>query len=222
MEAGNKNSPNAVHACRRRQLKWILKFRGYSWTILSPGDINTEAWSTSQWLANGWLPYPGKQLLSRNHNRCKNKVSLGLSRLKPGCSSDNMMMMTTYRNFSSWFICKQKRFGAHNLATLITKSTYMQHTHRYSKAGCLLYNESTSSSHIHSFSLELFPLRAAVSLVSTKFSRDIFCLSAKLIASSLLFQPRRRLKGWVLRVVRWLGDLDGSWKGLGWRGGWIL
>jgi len=53
--------------------------------------------------------------------------------------------------------------------------------------------------------MELFPLRAAVSLVSTKFSRDIFCLSSKLIASSLLFQPRRRLKGWELRVVRWLG-----------------
>ena len=117
--------------------------------------------------------------------------------------------MTTYRNFSScflsWFIRRQKRFGAHNLATLIPKSTYMQHTHRYSKAGCLLYNESTSSSHIHSFSPELFPLRAAVSLVSTKFSRDIFCLSSKLIASSLLFQPRRRLKGCELRVVRWLG-----------------
>ena len=142
---------------------------------------------------------------------------LCLSRLEPVCSTDVMMMMmvmmmttTTYCNFSSWFIRRQKRFGAHNLATLIPQSTNMQHTHRYSNAGCLLYNESTSSSHIHSFSLELFPLRAAVSLVSTKFRRDIFCLSSKLIASSLLFQPRRRLKGWELRVVRWLGVLEGS------------
>ena len=141
--------------------------------------------------------------------------SLGLSRLGPVCSTDvmmmmmMMMMMMTYCSSSSWFLSwlirRQKRFGVHNLATLIPKSTYIQHTHHYSNAGCLLYNESTSSSHIHLFSLELFPLRAAVSLVSTKFSRDIFCLSSKLIASSLLFQPRRRLKGWKLRVVRWLG-----------------
>ena len=41
--AGNKNSPNVVHACRKRRLKWSPSVRGYSWTTLSPGNIKTEA-----------------------------------------------------------------------------------------------------------------------------------------------------------------------------------
>jgi hypothetical protein len=41
-----KNSPTVTHACRKRQLKWVPSAWGYSWAILSPGVINTEAWSS--------------------------------------------------------------------------------------------------------------------------------------------------------------------------------
>jgi hypothetical protein len=42
----NKNSATAAHACRKRRLKWVPSAWGYNWAILSPGDINTEAWSS--------------------------------------------------------------------------------------------------------------------------------------------------------------------------------
>jgi hypothetical protein len=43
-----QNSPtvNITHACRKRRLKWVPSAWGYSWATLSPGVINTEAWSS--------------------------------------------------------------------------------------------------------------------------------------------------------------------------------
>jgi hypothetical protein len=43
---GLKNSPTVTHACRKRRLKWVPSAWGYSWATLSPGVINTEAWSS--------------------------------------------------------------------------------------------------------------------------------------------------------------------------------
>jgi hypothetical protein len=43
---GLKNSPTVSHACRKRRLKWVPSAWGYSWATLSPGVINTEAWSS--------------------------------------------------------------------------------------------------------------------------------------------------------------------------------
>jgi hypothetical protein len=43
---GEKNSPTEVHACHKRQLKWILGAWGYNWATQSPGDINMETWSS--------------------------------------------------------------------------------------------------------------------------------------------------------------------------------
>jgi hypothetical protein len=48
--ARNKNSPNTVHACPKRLPNWVLSILEYSWTTLSLGEINMEAWSTSLWL----------------------------------------------------------------------------------------------------------------------------------------------------------------------------
>jgi hypothetical protein len=44
--AGNKNSPNMAHACRKRRVKWVPGSWGYNWTTLPLGDINTETWSS--------------------------------------------------------------------------------------------------------------------------------------------------------------------------------
>jgi hypothetical protein len=44
--SGLKNSPTVTHACRKRRLKWVPYAWGYSWATLSPGVINTEAWSS--------------------------------------------------------------------------------------------------------------------------------------------------------------------------------
>jgi len=43
----HKNSPSVFHACRNRRLKWIQGVREYNWTILPPGDINTETRSSN-------------------------------------------------------------------------------------------------------------------------------------------------------------------------------
>jgi hypothetical protein len=43
---GLKNSPTVTHACRKRRLKWVPNAWGYSWATLSPGVINTGAWSS--------------------------------------------------------------------------------------------------------------------------------------------------------------------------------
>jgi hypothetical protein len=41
-----KNSPTVAHACRKRRLKWVLGTWGYNWTTQSPGNINTDTWSS--------------------------------------------------------------------------------------------------------------------------------------------------------------------------------
>jgi hypothetical protein len=41
-----KNSPTVAHACRKRRLKCVLGAWGYNWATQSPGDINTETWSS--------------------------------------------------------------------------------------------------------------------------------------------------------------------------------
>jgi hypothetical protein len=43
---GLKYSLTVTHACRKRRLKWVPSAWGYSWATLSPGVINTEAWSS--------------------------------------------------------------------------------------------------------------------------------------------------------------------------------
>jgi hypothetical protein len=43
---GEKNSPTVARACRKRWLKWVLGAWGYNWATQSPGDINTETWSS--------------------------------------------------------------------------------------------------------------------------------------------------------------------------------
>jgi hypothetical protein len=43
---GLKNNPTVTHARRKRRLKWVPSAWGYSWVTLSPGVINTEAWSS--------------------------------------------------------------------------------------------------------------------------------------------------------------------------------
>jgi hypothetical protein len=44
--AGLKNGPTVTHAYRKRRLKWVPSAWEYSWATLSPGVINTEAWSS--------------------------------------------------------------------------------------------------------------------------------------------------------------------------------
>jgi hypothetical protein len=44
--SGEEHSPTAAHACRKRQLKWVLGAWGYNWDTQSPGDINMETWSS--------------------------------------------------------------------------------------------------------------------------------------------------------------------------------
>jgi len=61
--AWNKNSPNVVHACRKRRLNWIPSVRGYSWTTLSLEDMNTEAWSTGLWLGVRLTPTPSETIV---------------------------------------------------------------------------------------------------------------------------------------------------------------
>jgi hypothetical protein len=43
---GLKNSPTVTGACRKRRIKWVPSAWGYNWVTLSPGVINTEAWSS--------------------------------------------------------------------------------------------------------------------------------------------------------------------------------
>jgi hypothetical protein len=43
---GLKNSPTVTHAWRQRRLKRVPSAWGYSWATLSPGVINTKAWSS--------------------------------------------------------------------------------------------------------------------------------------------------------------------------------
>ena len=62
--------PQVNYACRNRRLTCIPGGWGCRWTILYPGDINTEAWSTSLWLGVGMTPSPCTNL-SRNCKRCK-------------------------------------------------------------------------------------------------------------------------------------------------------
>jgi len=66
----NTRCPPVNYACRNRRLTWIPGGRGWRRTTLYPGDINTEAWSTSLWLSVGLTPSPCT-VLSRNNNRCK-------------------------------------------------------------------------------------------------------------------------------------------------------
>jgi hypothetical protein len=67
----NKNSHNVVHACPKRQLKWIPTVRGTAGppclrgTYIRRHDLPHCGWA---W---GLLPHPVKQLLSRNPKRCK-------------------------------------------------------------------------------------------------------------------------------------------------------
>jgi hypothetical protein len=55
---GNKNSPTATHACRKKRLKWVA--------TLPLGDINTEAWSSRVGVGRGAQPYPVKRKLLRS------------------------------------------------------------------------------------------------------------------------------------------------------------
>jgi hypothetical protein len=48
-----KNSPTVAHACRKRQLKWVLGAWGYNWATQSPGDINMEIWSSRLGVGSG-------------------------------------------------------------------------------------------------------------------------------------------------------------------------
>jgi hypothetical protein len=43
---GLNNSPTVTRACRKRRLERVPSAWGYSWATLSPGVINTEAWSS--------------------------------------------------------------------------------------------------------------------------------------------------------------------------------
>jgi hypothetical protein len=43
---GLKNSPTVTHACSKMRRKWVPTVWGHSWATLSPGIINTEAWSS--------------------------------------------------------------------------------------------------------------------------------------------------------------------------------
>lgn len=105
----NKNSHNVVHACHKRRLKWIPAVRGYSWTILSLGDIYSDSWSTTLWLGVGPTPSPCKTTFAkkpqemqagRNENgqtkaayRMDCRRVLGRSRLEPGCRTGKMKMI---------------------------------------------------------------------------------------------------------------------------------
>jgi hypothetical protein len=62
--------PQVNYACRNRRLTWIPGGRGCRRTTLYPGDINTDALSTSLCLGVGMTPSPCT-VLSRNCNRCK-------------------------------------------------------------------------------------------------------------------------------------------------------
>jgi hypothetical protein len=60
---GLKNSPTVTHACHKRRLKWAPSAWGYSWATLSPGAINTEAWSSRLGLGAELTIQPCKKLL---------------------------------------------------------------------------------------------------------------------------------------------------------------
>jgi hypothetical protein len=64
---GLKNSPTVTHACRKRRLLWVPSAWGYRWATLSPGDVNTETWSSR---LGGWAldkqSSPVKRLLLWN------------------------------------------------------------------------------------------------------------------------------------------------------------
>ena len=48
----------------QRSPEWIPSvWRGCSWPTLSPGDVNTEAWSTGLWLRGKLTPPPCKTAL---------------------------------------------------------------------------------------------------------------------------------------------------------------
>jgi hypothetical protein len=44
--AAIKEQSHCNPSCRKRRLKWVPSAWGYSWATLSPGVINTEAWSS--------------------------------------------------------------------------------------------------------------------------------------------------------------------------------
>jgi hypothetical protein len=58
---GEKNSPTVAHACRKRRLKWVLGSWGYNWATQSPGDINTEIWSSRLGVGRGATTPPRKK-----------------------------------------------------------------------------------------------------------------------------------------------------------------
>jgi hypothetical protein len=62
----DKNSPNVAHACSKRWLKWVPNAWGYSCVTLSPGVINTEAWS---WRLGVWHGVDCPTLLSGNSRK---------------------------------------------------------------------------------------------------------------------------------------------------------
>ena len=82
---GNKNNPNAVHACLKRRLKWTP-------SALSSGDINTEACSTRLWLGVRLNPSPCKTTIVMKPQEMQ-KASLERPGQEPGCSTSMMMMM---------------------------------------------------------------------------------------------------------------------------------
>jgi hypothetical protein len=48
-----KNSPTVAHACRKRQLKWVLGAWEYNWATQSPEDINMETSSSRLGVGRG-------------------------------------------------------------------------------------------------------------------------------------------------------------------------
>jgi hypothetical protein len=64
---GLKNSSTVTCACRKGRIKWVPSAWGYNWVTLSPGVINTEAWSSR--LGAGLTTSPVKRLLLRNPMR---------------------------------------------------------------------------------------------------------------------------------------------------------
>ena len=63
--AGNKNRPIVFHACLER---WQMdnKCPACGWITLSPGDLNTEAWSTTLLLGVRLGPSPSKTDIVKN------------------------------------------------------------------------------------------------------------------------------------------------------------
>jgi hypothetical protein len=77
VEGVSKSSPNLVNACCNRRLKHIPSIRGYSWTTVSPGGINTEAWSPILRLGVKLTPSPCKIILVKKTPRDAEAVKVG-------------------------------------------------------------------------------------------------------------------------------------------------